>query len=755
MPPKDVAERRWTMRLLVLTVAGLALLVRGVLAGETLASADLGLFTYPNLQVLSEVWRAGEIPGWNPYLGLGGPLLGDAGMAPCYPGNVLLLIMSPLAVYEALVISHLALLTVGTWKLARRLGLSPMASCLTAFTLGFSGVSLGHVNTPLYVVAFGWFPWAALGLETLVHGERSLRSRLLAAGAFALMFLAGRPEYCLVAAGLAWILVQLRCRAPRAASIQLLLTGLLACGLTGFVLLPTLAAVVGSERALGLGVDVAGTWSLNPKELVSLLVPSPFGPGRIPIESVGDKRPWFGSLYAGVVPLACAMFALLRCRRARALGVVAGVLLVFALGTYTPIYRWVYPLVSWVRYPAKLAVPVTVLVAFMAGLGFDRLRSDGSRSLTVCLGILGGGALICATAVGALGLALAALLPVSIAALAALSMWVRRTSPRRRLLFLAVAELIVAGLGVVGTVPRELVEHTPSFVEAVRQAERVVGTPLRTVTLDRTWLTVIREGGHALAGLEPSYEVSPGAFNTLAWREALCPNTGMPYRVRTLRSNTPLLLRRTAAFRAESARRGADRDALFRLQGVNLLLFAKGDEAEGRRVLGTAGPYRLEWLEGSRPWVSVTDQWVAVRGADEALARVLEGLSEDSPVVVEGDLDPPTGEGALEWSLTPVVFTRDRLAFKVACSRPALLVLREAWDSGWRARIGKEPADLRVVDYLFRGVVVPEGESLVSFEYEAPGRTPGRVITLTTLLGLLLLGLYRRRSAALDPSGAS
>jgi hypothetical protein len=49
--------------------------------------------------------------------------------------------------------------------------------------------------------------------------------------------------------------------------------------------------------------------------------------------------------------------------------------------------------------------------------------------------------------------------------------------------------------------------------------------------------------------------------------------------------------------------------------------------------------------------------------------------------------------------------------------RPGLLVLREIWRPGWRARVNGRPADLIKVAGLFRAVAVPAGRADVTLLY--------------------------------------
>jgi len=99
------------------------------------------------------------------------------------------------------------------------------------------------------------------------------------------------------------------------------------------------------------------------------------------------------------------------------------------------------------------------------------------------------------------------------------------------------------------------------------------------------------------------------------------------------------------------------------------------------------------------------------------------------------------------------VIVRDRLndvEVAVNTPRPAMLVLNDTWDPGWRARIDGVQQPVLRVNYAFRGVVVPEGEHAVTFSYRPPVLLVGLMISSGTLALLMIwfarIGLRALRS---------
>ena len=77
-----------------------------------------------------------------------------------------------------------------------------------------------------------------------------------------------------------------------------------------------------------------------------------------------------------------------------------------------------------------------------------------------------------------------------------------------------------------------------------------------------------------------------------------------------------------------------------------------------------------------------------------------------------------------------------------------MLVLTDVQFPGWKATVDGRPADIERVDYLLRGVMVPEGTHRVELRYEPLSWRLGWItsgVALALVGGLGLVG-WRRRS---------
>lgn len=128
---------------------------------------------------------------------------------------------------------------------------------------------------------------------------------------------------------------------------------------------------------------------------------------------------------------------------------------------------------------------------------------------------------------------------------------------------------------------------------------------------------------------------------------------------------------------------------------------------------------------------AVTDQEAALDLLRTQAGRV---------TVVEGALDgaQPAGPGD---RAEIVAYAPERVEIVTHSAAPALLVLSDSFYPGWRASVTGAPAPIKVVNGLFRGVVVPPGEQRVIFTFAPSGWRAGLWLAGSgALLLLVLLG---------------
>jgi len=83
-----------------------------------------------------------------------------------------------------------------------------------------------------------------------------------------------------------------------------------------------------------------------------------------------------------------------------------------------------------------------------------------------------------------------------------------------------------------------------------------------------------------------------------------------------------------------------------------------------------------------------------------------------------------------------------RTTVAASASRDGILVVLDAFYPGWEARVDGEPTEVFPVYHAFRGIVLPEGEHTVEFQYDPASFKWGLAFSSVSLCVSLLASLY-------------
>jgi len=84
----------------------------------------------------------------------------------------------------------------------------------------------------------------------------------------------------------------------------------------------------------------------------------------------------------------------------------------------------------------------------------------------------------------------------------------------------------------------------------------------------------------------------------------------------------------------------------------------------------------------------------------------------------------------------------DVVAVRATVERPGYLVLADQMYPGWQVEVDGEPRPILRINYILKGVFLPEGEHLVRFFFRSHSFRMGLVLTLTSLGIVVLAALF-------------
>ena len=369
-----------------------------IFGGAELYFDDHRRFSVPLGTLAARAVCAGELPAWNPSLGLGIPLLADPQTLALYPGLLLACWLPASHALGLLFVLHLGILAAGMALLLADLGGDdgqrvggPLAAAVGA-VVGLCGPAVSWLTSGPYLVTLAFFPWVLLAARRLgrVDAGDWRAVGAAAAGLGAALGLAARGGD--VPGALCQALVAVVVWRSAGGGARRTVVGLAGAGALALIIgapaWAPLAWYLGrSVRAAGIDPREAGLWSMHPGELVGLLAPNPLGlplPENTfwPLSWIGRPRLFVHSLYQSALLAAFAVAAVIwswrRDRAVRALAIAALVLLIVATGATTPLWWVTGGLFRYVRYPSKLVPYALLLLAALGGLGLTQALARSS-----------------------------------------------------------------------------------------------------------------------------------------------------------------------------------------------------------------------------------------------------------------------------------------------------------------------------------------------------------------------------------------
>lgn len=776
-PPiaNEVEPRRGLLIASLIFVAAALTLCWPMLGGQILAGSDYSLAGWAFRNFGAEYWREHHaIPLWNPFIFGGIPYVAGMHGDIFYP-TAWIRYFVPLDLATNLTFAgHIVLAGISMYLLLRRLGLSWTAAVTGGLAYELTGivssmVSPGH-DGKLFVSSLA--PFVLLGLlKAIRDGKKSGYAG--AALAIGLAF-HGHPQsssYLLVATAI-WtsFLVFGHPGGPRGPERWKALgwsggAVALGIGIYAIQLLPALAYVPFSPRADGgpsTGWEYMTGYALPPAELFTTFLPQLNG-----IKDAYAGANYFKdhSEYLGVVVILLAICGLggQRGRRERlALGVVAGLFLLVALGPHTPFYRLWFefvPMMQKVRAPGMAYFLVALPVCVLAGFGVDRIRRGEVPVRTIAIGAGVFALLGVLGAVGGLdGIAQA------IAAPQLLQNAIRHApdlhaGALRLFLFAAAGGGVLLAIGArrlsgAAATAALLVLVTADLWSVDRHFFEFFGTAKSRFGDDEI-TTALRKTPPPYRVWEPKAEYSALEVYRGSWLMGRSIPQLLGYHGNELNYFDETL-------GGKNLWKHQVNLGMLQLFAIRYAVVNDTVQIPGfHRVLGPVrttpgGPGYLYEADSAPPYVRLMA--AAVKAPDAQVAEVVAdprfpvlavAVYADSekvtPPAVGSTLPPPATATARVAAWEPGKIS---VAIDGRDERPLYLVVAENWYKDWRGTVDGASVPVLRAQHTLLSVVIPPGARQVAFEFRSPEYARGRLITLVSLAivaGVFLVPRLRRR----------
>ncbi len=753
--------------------------------GKPVASLDGLAYTAPNLRITLDALRDGRLPLWNDTIFGGVPHAANPQTAVFSPTRWLVLWFDPTRAVNVLTVFHLAVLAIGMFALcAWRLRLRPPATFVACvITVGCGAMESKIVQfEQLSVIA--WVPLLLALTHWIVTAERPWRPLGATAFATACWMTAGHPQVLYLTAPVLVVWTAAVAADVRRWTRIIHAAGTAALG--ALIALPHLLLTAGAadDAALSGGRDLAALarpgFSALARDFVGALLGDVGAADHTALSGGFEATTFLGAAAVALVAVGTVVgVADVRRRWVTAgLAVTALVAMILSLGPRTVLFRGAHGLVpgfDLARVPARWVLPASICAALLAAFALDA-ASAALRPRVRTWALASAGSM--AAALAALGLRHRAHLPsgaaivgwVVVGALC-VAAWAASTAPaavRRKLGTAAGALVVVAGVlvpaalvtGELGLHSRHSFARHLTLDEAPEDVDDPILTFLDAHPEGRTIAATFDEFGdpnYLAAGLRPNANAlfdirsvdgyDGGVQVTERWVDTL----------RAVLGDFDLELTLRAQLQAPM-----DDDLWARLGVRYVVMDPRGTPAD-QLLPGWIGPVstspRFEVWEnpawradalayfGTRPVADAAEAG-SLLVADASGAYAL--TESDAPALrcraSSGDCDPQT---------LPIDRPNpEHITISTNFDRPAMVVVSEQWNDGWRATIDGESADVVPVDGLALGVEVPPGEHALRLTYRPGGLTSMLVIAAIASLAAIACLVdpvrFRRRPATLE-----
>jgi hypothetical protein len=715
----------------------------------------------PWRQFAIQTLRQGHLPLWNPWLGMGAPLLANYQSALLYPPNLILAITGPAWGQGLLVTLHLVWAGIGMIVLARRFGLSLLAQSIAGLSFSLSGYLVARGGFLSINAAAAWLPWIVAAVDRLaqqasltkVDRTGVLKAILGFALVLALQWLAGHAQiawYTLLLACLwaSWRAVLVgRFKGLGWTALCVAGAGVFAFVLSAIQLLPTLEYLTQSHRSAAIDPDFALTYSFWPWRLMGLLMPDVFGsPANGDYWGYGNY--WEDAIYVGVLPFLLALSAAWRGMRgsgdhkriSQLLVAFSFGSLILALGKNTPVFTFLFyniPTFNLFQAPTRWNLILVFGLALLAAIGTSNWRRPTGRSLywtrltTVGAGAIGIAALFGAQVLQGMepsvprAFTLAGIWLV-IAGILTLCMPEPLKPGWMAIVGLVISvDLVIAGWGLNPASPIDLYRGKSRLVDQVNDGRRVYMAP--DVEYDLKFDKTHR------------FDVFRQDIDWRLVRDMGLPNTPLIDGIPSANNFDPILPDRYVIWMDTlESLPSSQRLQLLALMGVGW---------DASMDLGREAFVRYDAVPGADR-IRMVANGIAASSPEEALSLVMStDFDASHTVVLEGGFQPAMTSGA-SGGEADLIETDDPGSVVIWAVAPegGWLVLSDTWYPGWRVRLDGDETQLYRADYLFRAVWIPPGEHEVEFLYRPRSVLLGGILSLLAWLALAWSG-WRWRGA--------
>ena len=738
---------------------------------------------------LSTAWddvAHGILPLWNPYNGMGAPLLANYQLALFYPPIWMTLIFylikgnSGLATGAFfLIYLHVIWTGLGMVFLTRKLGMKPFPRILSSLGFSLSGCFLARANFFSMIWAIAWIPWIMLICLNISQPVKNpgisenkrfrVKNSLFLILVIAMQLFSGHAQitwYTFLFA-IAWMgFWGWQQGKLRGAFQNIFILGLCAFAaslLAAVQLLPTLEYLLQTPRASSVEPAVALNYSFWPGHLLNFFSSEFFGnPAKGDYWGFGAF--WEDAVYFGFLPFILVIFTIKSFLRNTSsnrniilfLWCAFGITLMLALGKNLPIFPFLFrfvPTFNFFQAPARFMVIGVFCLSLLAGFGVEYWKAPIGRWLYVCrLGVMAGiailvGALIGLTTIkGDLVTLIRGLIFVSIGMIIFCVLTLRiADSFRTKATYFT--WIILASLWISGDL---LINSFPLIPTTDKSFYDDLAAQTSALQYQRLWISESNE-----------YDLKFGRFfrfddfraleDWVNIRKANLPNTNLLSDIRLVNNFDPFVPDRfQMLMNILEKTQGQNRTELLQLMNVFEVEQIDIYSMTGVEYKKIEDSSDYEWYECVKYAKSIDDAQLLLTGLLNDPSGSLK-----KTLIIEGNVASTQEQCE---SASPIQYeetfkSSSQKEIVVDAAKPGWLLISSTYYPGWVALIDGKETTIYSAMLTFQSVEVPAGRHVIQFFYRPQTCYYGAIISIMTLIGICIAFGFIKKAKKEDIHG--
>lgn len=700
---------------------------------------DPVLQTYPWRYLVIKNLKEGNFPLWNPHSFSGQPLLANIQSSSFQLTNILFLILPFKIGWAVSTILPLVLASLFMFLFLKDIGLSRPASLFGALVLPFSGFFVAWLTWGSIIATVMWLPLALFCLNKIFKTNSIIWSLLLTLAVSQVIFSGHWQAGFYVLLALVIYLIFLFTKHKNLSKLVIIVIYLLLGILIAAVqILPSLEFINLSARSVDQGYYPGRKdWFVPMQNLIQLVVPDFFGnPATYNYWGIWNYAEFVG--FVGIIPLTLAIYGLTAKSGSRSFFIACG-LIAAMFGLENPIskipFNMSMPFFSSLQ-PSRIIFLLVFALAGLASIGMDKfLKVKSSKKIFLPLLVI----------------------TVILLAIASLTFFAKDSFPqiqtldpvaiaRRNLIFPALTTLSLLAITFLRLKIKTLaiiLIFAVTIFELFRFGYKF--TPFSKLS----WIFPPTPTTTFLAAQEKPFRIISTD------RRIMHPNIAAVYGIESVDGYDPLYLATWNKF--VSVWQSQNPDALqasfnrivtpqkidskfVNLLNVKYILTFDEIENSNFEKVATYGQTKIYQNKNVLPRAYFANEVVEVKSDQEEFTKLLD------PNFDLGEKATSQEFKFLNRKLTAKVsfvdYQDQNLTLSAQTDQEAPLILTNVYYPGWKAYIDGQAISIHKVDFMFQSIIVPQGNHKIEFKYQPNSFYNGLYLSLTGLVGTILLSLY-------------